>query len=53
MTQAREVPTVMLPGDVAMPMVGFGTWPMRGHRACEATLQALDAGYRHIDSAAA
>jgi diketogulonate reductase-like aldo/keto reductase len=51
MTEAREVPTVMLPGGVAMPMVGFGTWPMRGPRASEATLLALDAGYRHIDTA--
>jgi 2,5-diketo-D-gluconate reductase A len=51
MTEAREVPTVMLPGGVAMPMVGFGTWPMRGPRASEATLLALDAGYRHLDTA--
>jgi diketogulonate reductase-like aldo/keto reductase len=51
MTEAREIPTVMLPGEVAMPMVGFGTWPMRGHKACEATLLALDAGYRHLDTA--
>ena len=51
MTETREVPTVMLPGGVAMPMVGFGTWPMRGPKASEATLVALDAGYRHIDTA--
>ncbi len=51
MTDAREVPTVTLTGGVAMPMVGFGTWPMRGHKASEATLQALDAGYRHVDTA--
>jgi 2,5-diketo-D-gluconate reductase A len=51
MTDAREIPTVTLPGDVTMPMVGFGTWPMRGHRACEAVTRALQAGYRHIDTA--
>jgi 2,5-diketo-D-gluconate reductase A len=51
MTDPHEVPTVTLPGDVVMPMVGFGTWPMRGHRACEAVLQALQAGYRHVDTA--
>jgi diketogulonate reductase-like aldo/keto reductase len=51
MTDAREVPTVTLTGGVIMPMVGFGTWPMRGHKASEATLQALDAGYRHVDTA--
>ena len=51
MTDPREVPTVTLPGDVTMPMVGFGTWPMRGHKACEAVLSALQAGYRHVDTA--
>ena len=34
-----------------MPMVGFGTWPMRGHKACEAVRTALQAGYRHVDTA--
>ncbi len=51
MTDPHEVPTVTLAGDVAMPMVGFGTWPMRGRKACEATLHALQAGYRMIDTA--
>jgi 2,5-diketo-D-gluconate reductase A len=52
MTDAREVPTITLPGNVIMPMVGFGTWPMRGHKACEAVTTALQAGYRHVDTAA-
>jgi 2,5-diketo-D-gluconate reductase A len=51
MTDPHKVPTVTLPGDVVMPMVGFGTWPMRGRQACEAVRQALRAGYRHIDTA--
>jgi len=51
MTDPREVPAVTLAGDVVMPMVGFGTWPMHGHQACAATLEALRAGYRHIDTA--
>jgi 2,5-diketo-D-gluconate reductase A len=51
MTDVREVPAVKLAGDVGMPMVGFGTWPLRGHPACEAVKQALQAGYRHIDTA--
>jgi len=51
MADSREVPTVTLAGGVAMPMVGFGTWPMRGHKACEAVLTALQAGYRHVDTA--
>jgi 2,5-diketo-D-gluconate reductase A len=51
MTDAPEVPTVTLAGDVVMPMVGFGTWPMRGHKASEAVSTALQAGYRHVDTA--
>jgi 2,5-diketo-D-gluconate reductase A len=51
MTDAQDVPAVTLPGNVTMPMVGFGTWPMRGHKACEAVLRALEAGYRHVDTA--
>lgn len=51
MTDPHEVPTVTLPGDVVMPMVGFGTWPMRGHQACEAVQRALRVGYRHVDTA--
>src|SRR5258708_22153100 len=51
MTEAREVPVVTLAGGVAMPMVGFGTWQMRAHSACEAGLGALRAGYRHVDTA--
>jgi 2,5-diketo-D-gluconate reductase A len=51
MTQARETPTVALPGDVAMPLVGFGTWQLRGRRAYESVSFALEVGYRHIDTA--
>ena len=51
MTEAREVPVVTLAGGVAMPMVGFGTWPLRARKACEAVLHAVQAGYRHIDTA--
>jgi len=51
MTDTREIPTIALPGNVIMPMVGFGTWPMRGSKACVAVAAALEAGYRHIDTA--
>jgi 2,5-diketo-D-gluconate reductase A len=51
MTEAREVPAVTLHGGVTMPMVGFGTWPLRAHQACEAVRHALQTGYRHIDTA--
>jgi 2,5-diketo-D-gluconate reductase A len=51
MTQARDVPTVLLTGDVALPLVGFGTWQLQGNRAYEAVRAALDLGYRHLDTA--
>jgi len=51
MTKAPDIPSVLLPGGVAMPMVGFGTWQLRGSAGYEAIRQALEAGYRHIDTA--
>jgi 2,5-diketo-D-gluconate reductase A len=51
MTEAHNVPVVTLARGVTMPMVGFGTWPLRAHQACEAVLRALRAGYRHLDTA--
>jgi 2,5-diketo-D-gluconate reductase A len=46
-----DIPVTDLGGGVAMPMVGFGTWQLGGRRAYEAIRSALDAGYRHIDTA--
>jgi diketogulonate reductase-like aldo/keto reductase len=37
-----------------MPMLGFGVWQIRDGRPCEGAVQwALEAGYRHIDTAQA
>ncbi|TDC60573.1 aldo/keto reductase [Micromonospora sp. KC207] len=47
-----DQPTVGLPGDVRMPLLGFGTWQATGEAGYAAVLAALDAGYRHIDTAA-
>jgi len=51
MTQQREIPDVDLGGGVALPMIGFGTWQLRGRRAYDPVRYALQAGYRHIDTA--
>jgi diketogulonate reductase-like aldo/keto reductase len=50
---APQIPddTVTLPGGARMPLLGFGTWQIKGHDAVEATTTALEAGYRHIDTA--
>ncbi|WP_130332467.1 aldo/keto reductase [Micromonospora kangleipakensis] len=50
MTSAEQ-PTVPLAGDVRMPLLGFGTWQATGEAGYMAVLAALDAGYRHIDTA--
>lgn len=36
----------------AIPAIGLGTWPLTGDVAEQAVTAALDAGYRHIDTAA-
>ena len=41
-----------LEGGVKIPAIGFGTWQVKdGSEAYESTLWALEAGYRHIDTA--
>jgi 2,5-diketo-D-gluconate reductase A len=43
--------SVTLGPGVEMPLLGFGTWQIRGAAAYEAVRDALEAGYRHIDTA--
>lgn len=35
-----------------IPAIGFGTWPMLGAECVDAVSAALEAGYRHVDTAA-
>ena len=51
MTSPAEVQTATLPGGYQMPMVGFGTWKLRGDEARASVTAALHTGYRHIDTA--
>ena len=34
-----------------MPLLGLGTWELKGARCTEVVRQALDLGYRHLDTA--
>ncbi|MEO5711197.1 MAG: aldo/keto reductase [Nocardioidaceae bacterium] len=43
--------TVTLPSGASMPLLGFGTWQIKGTRATDAAAAALAAGYRHLDTA--
>ncbi|WP_089304213.1 aldo/keto reductase [Geodermatophilus pulveris] len=45
------VPTVPLRDGGAMPLLGFGTWQIAGTDCYDAVRTALDAGYRHLDTA--
>lgn len=45
------VPMITLNNGVEIPQLGFGVFQIRPERTREATLTALEAGYRHIDTA--
>jgi 2,5-diketo-D-gluconate reductase A len=53
MTDAPEFPaeTATLTQGARMPLLGFGTWQIKGNDAVRATASALEAGYRHLDTA--
>ncbi|HEY1734889.1 MAG TPA: aldo/keto reductase, partial [Acidimicrobiales bacterium] len=44
-------PSVTIAPDVTMPLVGLGTWQADGDDAYRAVVDALEIGYRHIDTA--
>ncbi|MFE1765697.1 aldo/keto reductase [Streptomyces angustmyceticus] len=47
-----KVPSITLNNGVAMPQLGFGVWQVENDEAFTTVGQALDAGYRSIDTAA-
>ncbi len=51
MSTAATVPTRTLNDGSTLPAIGFGTYPLRGEECVEATLSALEAGYRLLDTA--
>lgn len=55
MGESRAVASesVELATGTKMPLLGFGTWQLRGSAAMNATLRALEVGYRHVDTATA
>ena len=40
-----------LNNGVLLPMVGYGTWDVRGEKGKESILTAIDVGYRLLDTA--
>jgi 2,5-diketo-D-gluconate reductase A len=43
--------SVPLPGGRPIPLLGFGTWQLSGEEAYRATRDAIEVGYRHVDTA--
>jgi diketogulonate reductase-like aldo/keto reductase len=48
---AHIAATTTLNNGVKMPWLGLGTWQASGNEVLQATRWALEAGYRHIDTA--
>lgn len=46
-----ELPTRTLGDGVSVPVLGFGTYPLRGDDGVRAIASALEVGYRFIDTA--
>jgi 2,5-diketo-D-gluconate reductase A len=53
MTNATEVPVLTLHDGVEMPQLGFGVFQIPPEETQERVEEALAAGYRHVDTAAA
>jgi diketogulonate reductase-like aldo/keto reductase len=49
---SSKVPPIILNNGVEMPQLGFGVWQVPDDEAQTAVAQALEAGYRSIDTAA-
>src|SRR5699024_8118193 len=46
-----ELPTRTLGDGISVPVIGFGTYPLRGDSGVRAMASALEAGYRFLDTA--
>jgi 2,5-diketo-D-gluconate reductase A len=51
MATTTAVPTITLNNGVEIPQLGFGVFQIEPENTREATLKALEVGYRHIDTA--
>jgi 2,5-diketo-D-gluconate reductase B len=50
LTREEGVLTVQ---GIEIPRLGLGTWQLRGRAAADSVWDALEIGYRHIDTARA
>ena len=50
MNPATQIPTAEAHG-AKIPLIGLGTWDLRGRTCTRMVEQALRLGYRHVDTA--
>jgi diketogulonate reductase-like aldo/keto reductase len=53
MTSSLQIPTIALPGEVSIPQLGIGVFQVPPEETTENVTHAIEAGYRHIDTAKA
>ena len=53
MTSSIDIPTVPLAGEVSIPQFGLGVFQVPPEETTENVLRAIEAGYRHVDTAKA
>jgi 2,5-diketo-D-gluconate reductase A len=53
MSQTQEIPAIELNDGTTIPQLGFGVFQVPPDETEKAVAEALEAGYRHIDTAAA
>lgn len=51
MMDAVSIPEIPLNTGATIPQIGAGTWPLDDAQAADVVVAAIEAGYRHIDTA--
>lgn len=46
-----KIPEILITRSLSLPIIGLGTWLLRGQQCTRAVEMALDIGYRHFDTA--
>lgn len=45
------VPAIPMNTGATIPQIGAGTWPLNDAEAADVVAEAIDVGYRHLDTA--